>query len=122
MRARMNGCKSDYFSHADAVEAFEKRDHVSVGHAHHLVNFCESSHAVQIGADGILHARIELRHDPEKFLRPVQRIQQCQGAFAAHRQRHHRARKQNRIAHRQDGELLRNHSSWSYSLCPPLSL
>ena len=115
------GLQSDHFRHTDAFEAFEKRDYVSVGHAHHLVNFRESSHAVQVGADRNFHAWIELRYDPQKFLRTFQTIQQCQGAIAAHRQRHHRAREQDRITHRQDGELLRNNSI-RFTHCVPLGL
>ena len=89
-----------HFLHSNAVQAFQKRNHVPVRHPHHLVNFCQRSHAVQIRAGRHLNPRIELRHNAQNLLRAFQRVEQRQRAFTPHGQRHHGSRKQNRISNR----------------------
>ena len=109
-RARKKGFKPNHFDDSDAVRALKKRDHVAVGHAHHLVNFGERANAVQIGAGRQLDARVKLRHNAEQLFGPFERIKKRERTFPAHRQRHHRARKQNRISHRQDRQLVWDNS------------
>ena len=99
--------KSQNFGDPDAVHAFEKRHNVSVGHAHHFVDFRQGADTVQICAGWRFHARVQLRDDAQNLLRALQRIQQGQRALAADGQRQHRARKQHRIAHRKNGQLVR---------------
>ncbi len=69
--------------------------------------------------DGRLHARIELCHHTQKLFRAFQRIEQGQRTLAPYRQRHHRARKQNRVPHRQNGQLLWNQLLSLYSFVAP---
>ena len=112
-RARLHErLETQDFHHADAVQPFQKRNHVSVGHAHHFVNFGERAHAVQVRAGGRFHTGIQLRHHAQNLLGPFQRVQQSQRTLAAYRQRQHRARKQNRVAHRKNRKFLRYDSSW----------
>ena len=89
---------------------FQERNHVPVGHAHHLVNLGQRADGVQVRAARRLDARIKLRHHSQQLLGPFQGIKQGQRAFAPYRQRHYRARKQNRIAHRQNRQFWWNNS------------
>src|SRR6202044_240865 len=91
------------FRYPDAIHAFQKRYDISVWHTHHFVYFRERADAVQIRSSRRFHSRIKLRNDSQNLLRALQRIQQSERALAANRQRQHRAREQNRIAHRKYG-------------------
>jgi len=77
-----------------------------VGHSHNLVHGCQGAHAVQVGGLGSIQARIELcrNHNRPLF---TQRFNELDGTFATYRQRQDGVRKQDRIAHRQNGNEAR---------------
>src|SRR5277367_4276051 len=60
--------ESQDFHHADALDSLQKRDYVSVGHAHHFVDFRQRPDAVQVGTGGRFDARVQLRHHSQNLL------------------------------------------------------
>ena len=54
--------ESQDFHHADTFDPLQKRDYVSVGHAHHFVDFRQRADAVQVRTGGRFHARVQLRN------------------------------------------------------------
>ena len=61
---------------------------------------CQRAYAVQIGGLGNIDTRLTLRDHHDGFILS-QRIDKLHRALAAHRQRQHRVRKQDRVAHGQ---------------------
>ncbi len=73
-----------------------------VGHAHNLVHRGQGSHQMQVGRLGRVQPRVQLSHDNDcPFL--AQRLDQLDGAFAAHREGQDSVGKEDRIPDRQDG-------------------
>ena len=67
---------AENFLDANAVQAFEESNNVSVGHSNHFVYARSGSHAVQIAAARVFDPRVELRYDTQNLLGAFESIEQ----------------------------------------------
>ncbi len=77
--------EADQFNDSNALQTFQKHNHVPVGHLHELVDFRGRPDQVQIRSGRLLHAGIVLRHNSEQLFVTVQGIQQRQRSLAPNR-------------------------------------
>src|SRR5437588_3297396 len=60
--------QADQVNHLDALQPFQKDDHVAIRHFDGLVYSCQGANLVQVSRRWILYARIELRNHSEHLL------------------------------------------------------
>ena len=83
------------------LQSFRKNKQTLVGHLDHFVHHRQRSDGVQIGRLRRVHPRLALCHHYDGLV-VAQRVDQLDRTFSSHRQRQHRVREQDRVAHRQN--------------------
>ena len=87
---------------ADSIDALGKDKAALVGHANNFMHRSQGSDSVQIVGFRRIQSRVQLRRYDDGALF-AQRLDQLDGAFAAHGQGQNGMGKENGIAHGQDG-------------------
>ena len=85
----------------DPREALDDQAEAAVGQLEHLVDVRQRADRMQIVLAGFLAGRIVLREDADDFAAGDRIVDELDGAFARHRERHERVGKQHRVAQRQ---------------------
>ncbi len=65
---------ADQFEHLNALQTFQKNDHVAIRHFYGLMHLGERSEFMEVGGRGILDSRIELRDHAQQLLVAMQTI------------------------------------------------
>ena len=99
------GLRLDDLPHLEASEPLDDQPQAAVGQLEHLVDVGGRADPEQVGLDGFLDRGVALGEDGDELPAANRVVDQADGAFPGHRERHERVREQNRVAQREDGEF-----------------
>ena len=103
--ARRYGLTADDLLHAEAREPLDDQPQAAVGQLEHLVDVGGGADREQVGLAGLLDRRVALGEDGDQLPAADGIVDQADGAFAGHRERHERVREEDRVAQREDREF-----------------
>ena len=102
------GLRRQHLLEAQPRQPLDDQPQAAVGQLEHLVDVRGGADLEQIALPGLFDRRITLREDGDQLAVGDRIVDQADGAFARHGERHERIRKKDRVPKREDRELRRN--------------